>query len=399
MWFDTKTMRGIAQEALRGMTGSGRSSEAEVLRPSLPHVAAAKLVLGTLTPMVKAARLVDDVAYRDYRRQRVQQPLFIVANARSGTTFLHHLISLDAERYAPMKLHHTVFPSVALQRGIQGLSRVDHRWLGSLIHRLVDRSDRFFFKAWEDIHPTGLNQLEEDEAVFVYTLLSPGIFFVFPFVAALARVAWMDRLDEKTRHRLMDYYLATARRHLFASGGNRTLLNKSIWHPPRMQSMLELFPDARFVYLMRHPYQTIPSFLNFFHSAWTVFYPQMRKDSPQLKAMAQLAIDYYRYAHQMRARIPAKQLATVQFADLIADPESTVRRIYQHFGMQVSDQFAVRLRTATMQTKRFKSSHDYSLEEFGLTRKEVYEQLRPLFDEYGYDPEDAAPRVERLAAS
>ena len=46
-------------------------------------------------------RALDEVLYPEYRDQKVERPVFVFANPRSGTTLTHRLISMDDEG-----LHH-----------------------------------------------------------------------------------------------------------------------------------------------------------------------------------------------------------------------------------------------------------------------------------------------------
>ena len=60
------------------------------------------LFLTVFFPIFTIVRLInwiglklDDLLARDYQQQEVQQPVFILGNPRSGTTFLHRLMAKD----------------------------------------------------------------------------------------------------------------------------------------------------------------------------------------------------------------------------------------------------------------------------------------------------------------
>src|SRR5688572_25933586 len=44
-------------------------------------------------------RGLDEVFHRGYKNTAVKQPVFIIANPRSGTTYLHRLLAMDSERF------------------------------------------------------------------------------------------------------------------------------------------------------------------------------------------------------------------------------------------------------------------------------------------------------------
>ena len=54
-------------------------------------------------------RLLDEIFHRGYRKVQIKQPVFIIANPRSGTTFLHRLMALDEEQFVYTKQAHTFF--------------------------------------------------------------------------------------------------------------------------------------------------------------------------------------------------------------------------------------------------------------------------------------------------
>jgi hypothetical protein len=75
----------------------------------------------------------------------------------------------------------------------------------------------------------------------------------------------------------------------------------------------------------------------------------------------------------------------VNFDDLIQDARGTVREIYGRFGLGVSAAFDEILRQATERARDHRSGHTYSLEEVGLTRDQVVELYRDVFERFGFD--------------
>ncbi|MFW5925345.1 MAG: sulfotransferase family protein [Myxococcota bacterium] len=336
--------------------------------------------------MVDAGMALDEVLHPQHRRQPIKEPTFIFANARSGTTLLHRLMSLDDERFVAPKLAESLLPAVTWHRTFQALGRVD-RLLGGPFHRGVEYVNDHYLNGWEGIHELRLDKEEEDEGVWLWPMLTPTITLLFTDIDRLWRSLWLDRLEPEARARFMAYYESAIQRFLYAKGGDRSYLNKNVIFTHRVRSVYEKFPDSRFVYVVRHPYDALGSMLQMWYVAWAAHSPDLAKDSPPSRAMGQLAIDYYRYALDARAFIPPEQFHVVRFDELVVDPKRAIEGIYDHFGMPMTDRYRGRLDEATRNAAQFKSrGHQYTLEEFGLTRDEVYRQLRDLFDEFGYEP-------------
>jgi hypothetical protein len=343
------------------------------------------LAFGLIRSVLWVARKVDDVQWPEIANQKVERPVFIFAIARSGTTLLHRLMSLDEERFASFKLYQSVFCAVSLRRLVDVLERADRRLPGSPLRRCVDGINAIFFRGWDGIHEMGIDKAEEDEGLFALCLQTPSIALLMPWLEELPSTYWFDDQPAEERDRFLDVYEDALRRHLFASGGGRTLLNKNALFAPRLRSIFERFPDARFIYVIRHPYDTLPSFLNLFHDKWRTHSPEIAKDSPEAHAIARLAVAYLRYGLDCRKFIPADRLIVVRYDDLVADPHATVERIYSLLGVPLDDAFAARLREATRDQRSFVSEHRYSLEEFGLSREAIFEELKEVFEEFGFE--------------
>jgi len=128
-------------------------------------VVLAFLVLYPLLELVIwAGLLLDDILFRGYRRQPVDAPVFIVGNFRSGTTFLHRLLSKDAERFTTMQMWEVLLsPSVAGRRVVAAVAAV------------VGRPARWIFGHIEGIwhqknvmHEVSLTAPEEDDYVLLH---------------------------------------------------------------------------------------------------------------------------------------------------------------------------------------------------------------------------------------
>ena len=138
------------------------------------YTAGFALAYTTLLGAVAFARWLDTWVYPEFRKTPIPAPLFVVATPRSGTTYLHHLLSLDDERFVSFKLYQTVAPSILLDRLVDNLHSLDQQTdLG--LGQLIDAIDQRMFTDWDDIHRVGLRAYEEDENLFIYALASPAL--------------------------------------------------------------------------------------------------------------------------------------------------------------------------------------------------------------------------------
>lgn len=182
----------------------------------------------------------------------------------------------------------------------------------------------------------------------------------------------------------MDFYESSVQRFVFATGPNKTYLAKNVMSTGRFKSLLQRFPDARFIYISRHPYQALPSFVSMCSSMYRWHSPEISDNSPAKKAWAQLGIDFYKYSREMKTTIPDNQFVELKYDDLLRDPKGEVLKIYQHFGWTASEKFLEKLEAEKLSNRNYHSSHEYSLEQFGLQKELIYQELAETMDELGF---------------
>lgn len=338
------------------------------------------LILRTIVWLV---RWLDCIFFPDYRKQPVRSPVYIIGNPRSGTTFTHRLISRD-ERFSFFKLYHTIFPAVIFYKFFAAAGRFD-RVLNSPLRKLLNRISRKGFKGWETIHKTGPNEAESDEMLFVYAMLSPLLGLLFPFLDRLEEAKFVDRLPEAKRRKLMEYYRDSLKRHLYATGSDKILLEKVALIAGRLRSILEVIPDMRIVHLIRHPYQSVPSLMNMFSVPLRSLAPQVKHDTRAIQEVARMIFEYYQYLLELKKKLPENQFIEVRYEDLVKDPEGTVEWIYHKLGIEMSREYRALLMAEAEKARHYISKHKYSLEEYGLTEEKVYEELKAVFEEYGFE--------------
>ncbi len=337
-----------------------------------------------LRTFVWCGRKLDYLFFPGFRKQQVKAPVFIIGNPRSGTTFTHRLMSRN-DRFTYFKLVDTIFPAVFFYKMFAILKKID-RGLGAPFARVIYQLSDRGLKGWKDIHKTSLKEAESDEMLFVYTLLSPLMALLFPYFETMPYALFVDRLPAAKRERLMAYYLSCLKRHLYATGPDKILLEKVALIAGRLQSILQTLPDMRLVHLIRHPYQSIPSLISMFAIPWKTMAPKAAKRAETFHALAEMIFDYYRHILEIKKILPAEQFLEIYYDDLVANPRLAVEQIYTHFKLPLDVMYCRFLAEASEQAGIYKSKHHYSLEEFGLNKQQVYTELKEVFDAYDFEP-------------
>ncbi|NJN05403.1 MAG: sulfotransferase [Rhodobacteraceae bacterium] len=333
---------------------------------------------------VLLGRALDHLLFPGFRRQPLCQPVFIIAPPRSGTTLVQKLLSLDVERFVHLKMYQTIFPAVCLQRFFNALGRLDGA-VGRPLGRLLEWCERKWFGGWDDMHKMRLNQPEEDDALFLYAFESEAVYMLFPFINELWEAGFPDALPVEKRRRLMRYYRSCLMRHLYANGPSHTLLSKATQSCGSLEALMEEFPDARFITIVRHPYRSLASHVSLFVPVWQAHSPEITKDGPVSLAYTKLAIEWYKHLFQFRTTIDPRRYYCIDYRDLVKNPRTAVEGVYRHFGWTPSDAYTVKLDEATRRQGEFKSKHEYTLEEFGMSKQWIQDELGHILDAYGLE--------------
>jgi len=341
------------------------------------------VVLGLLVLLIILFRLVDEILFPAYRKTKIEKPVFIMSNPRSGTTYLHRLMTLDEGRFAYFKLYQTIGNSITFNKLIHFFGRIDKR-IGQPLRRFFDWTDKVFFKGWKDIHPMGWNHSEEDEAQFVFSFTSPAVCLMFPYLKSYDWINFPDNYSQKKANKLMDFYENSLKRFMYSEGKGKQLLDKNVLSTGRVKLLLDRFPDAHIIYPVRNPYNTVPSLISMFTSSWKLICPFIPEDSEEYRQLGYLAIAYYKHWDEVSGNIPANRFYSISYDKLVESPIKVIHGIYSHFGMDISPEFNQSLLKMGKRNKNYVSKHIYSLEQYGMTKAFVYEQLKPIFKAYNF---------------
>ena len=328
--------------------------------------------------LVRGWQGLDRVLAPGYRDERLEKPIFILANPRSGTTFLHRLMSLDPQ-FRSLALYETVLPSGLLMRVLRRLSSLDAA-VGRPAGRLLSGAERVLFGGWKGIHRIRFDQPEEDEMLFLYALRSPALMLLHPAMAEVPELRRPDDLPEAERARLRHDLRGVLLRHAWAADGHGPLLAKNALAAGRLHLYREVAPDMRVIVLLRHPYEAIPSMVSMFSRPWRFFQPDWEHDEAHLRRIAELGCEYYRAVDAFARELPEEQVVELYYDDLIADPEAAVAGIYDRFGLTLSPEFAAQLHAEATRARSYRSRHRYDLEAMGLSEAWIRERLGGVFE-------------------
>jgi len=282
----------------------------------------------------------------------VPRPLIITGLPRSGTTFLHRLMSEDpAGRTmlfwealepspSPRPETYKTDPRIARARKSMGL-----------LYRLSPRL--------ATAHEFEAESPEEDNNLFAHEFAAGILGFMFDVPDY---VRWLNQQDLVPGYRSMkrqlqllswkyrgDYWVLKAPAHLYG-----------------LDALLAVFPDANLVVTHRDPLQVIPSVCSLAAGFRGILADRLDLRRLGAEFAEAMAVGPARAAAARADADPAR-FFDVPYKRLTADPVGTVRDVCRHFGYDFSPDYEARARGWLARNPQHKHGvHRYRLDDFGL---------------------------------
>ena len=161
----------------------------------------------------------------------------------------------------------------------------------------------------------------------------------------------------------------------------RPLVLKSPTHTCRIRLLLQLFPDARFIHVHRHPYAVFLSTRRRLRLV-AEYYRLQRAEAEDDQTFIRRYANMYERFFAERPLIPAGRYAEVAFEDLRRDPLGQLRQMYAKLGLPDFAEVEAPLRQHAASLSAYRKNRYAELPETLRTR--IGSAWRRSFDEWGY---------------
>jgi hypothetical protein len=233
------------------------------------------------------------------------------------------------------------------------------------------------------IHDSGLHTVEtEDAALFLHYYDG---FMLYAFLLALADRDLRPLVDPEERPFLSrDFgYLARLWRRTAAYNRTQTIIGRMFSVGASLPAFLKFFPEARVIYVVREPAESIPSALSLVthvlkerHGAALPDEHLFRAQRRLYETLVELLL---RFTTDWQAnRIPRERVFIVRYDDLIHEFGSTLARILSFLALSPSKRFQDAIRQTDRDQRTRRSAHEYSAALFGLDKTEIQRDCEPF---------------------
>lgn len=328
--------------------------------------------------IARVSMWLDRIFFPSYKKATIDRPIFIIGNPRSGTTVLQRFL-YESEEVCSFRVWQMIVPSIFGQK---------------ILKPFISWFTRFNpAKHYSnEAHETSLDSVETDEVLFSFRFLD-GLFVILFFLAWSKDNYIQDLVESRRKGSIknkieLEFYRQCLLRNISMNPGKR-VLGKPFTFSLRVEDVLEKFPDAKLIYMVRDPLSVIPSGINMlknvtdgqFGSANLPQHVQERYFNHLYEGEKALYQQFYR--SYRNGKIGKENLLVVKFPELMNNFEEVMSNVFDFVGMEISDTYREKIRLQGEKQRSHKSKHTYNLDDFGLSEEQIRKDLAFVYKEFG----------------
>ena len=238
---------------------------------------------------------------------------------------------------------------------------------------------------------------EEDYAIANVTPYSMVHCTAFPlnFFKYFRRYGLFNGINEREMREWKRRYLYELKKATFMSGGKRLVLKSPI-NTGKVKELLEMFPNAKFIHIMRNPYNVCLSTSILYKKLFPIFDLQYAATDEELDE-SQLTVyeEIYKKYIAEKELIPKENLVEFKYEMFIENPLETLKEIYKTLGLPGYDKASIRFAEYIESEKTYKTNkYEASKEKLDAIRQ----RAGFAFKEFGYSdiPDEELVDIESL---
>ena len=301
---------------------------------------------------------LDKILFPTLRTTKIERPIIIVGNPRTGSTFLQRFLHNQGVGQGQSVLQQ-VYPSILLQKILRPLTPILERLSPAKHHSSV-------------AHQTSLSSIETDDAGLFLRFLDG--FFLYGFILTWAEedlIALVDPELRPTFERDFDWWEQSWKRNLVLNQKERILV-KSFSLMVNLPELQKRLPDARTLVLLRDPLEMIPSTLSLISGVLEKKFQisklswEHRSRFYQRLSVGLLDLLKHFVDNWQEDKVQREAVLLVPYPRLLSDFEGMMTEIIAFTETPATDVLQEAIRDTAERQRAYQSKHQYNLEEFGL---------------------------------
>ncbi len=293
-------------------------------------------------------------------------PIFIVGHWRSGTTFLHYLLCKD-DSFGYLTYYQAFMPTLIFVGG---------RLLKSILSAGMPTK-----RPQDDVRLATNLPTEEENPLAAISVYSASLSFYFPRSEYYYRkyVLFEGTNDSKKGQWKKAYRSMVMQIGIRFPG--KQLIIKNPHNTGRIKELLELFPNAKFIYLYRNPYDVFPSTQLMYDKVISTQYLQKYSGAETSQKIMYYYQTILRRYLDSKKLIQPKNLIEISYRNLLDDPMGIINKTYKQFDLILENQTYAKMSEYIRAQKNYRRNiHQLEPE----LRKRINEDLDFVFEEYHF---------------
>ena len=320
--------------------------------------------------IVFAGRLLDHLFFPGIRKP-LQNPILIVGNPRSGTTFLHRFL-IKQGFGTGSELWQMIYPSITLQKIIKPILPIIEVISPARHHST-------------EAHKTSLSSIETDDVSLLFRFFDG--FFLYGFFLSFDEDDLFDWVDPKLRDtskRDFAWFESMWNRNMISNKGDR-YIGKLFSLSGNLPAFQQRFPDAKILYMIRDPLNMIPSGLSLVtgvldkrYNFWSLD-EKIRSRFVERLYIALVELLNRFHDDWTNERINKEKVLIVHFDSMMSHFETLMEEIMDFTDVEPSEELKQTIQITAENQRRYKSNHTYNLEKFGLTEEKIRKDCENIY--------------------
>jgi omega-hydroxy-beta-dihydromenaquinone-9 sulfotransferase len=324
-------------------------------------------LIGMITPFNSVMGAVQRVRHgRKIDATEIHEPpVFIIGHWRSGTTYLHELMHLD-ERFVSPTTYQCFAPHHCLLT----------EWMMNTLGGWLIPKQRPM-----DNMAAGWDRPQEDEfALLTLGAPTPYVRMAFPndpppYFEFLDMEGCSSQDLAKFEAAMMHFV------KLLTFAAEKRVLLKSPPHTGRVEILSKLFPGAKFIHIVRHPFALFPSTMRLWQSLDEVQGLQMPNGRGLDEYVFNCLLRMYRGFEDQRQRLDASTIYDVRYEDLVADPVQEIAEMYEQLDLGPFAPVRAKIAEFVAAQKDYKPNK-HRMDD--ALKARIRERWASYFERYGY---------------
>ena len=319
--------------------------------------------------------LLDRIFFRKSETYSVEKPVFLIGHLRSGTTFVHRFITKNCEDVRGFYMWEMIFPALTMRK----IMKPFLPFMGNIsLDGVYDPK----------IHKTGLTRMETDDIALSFRFFDGLLSWIYFY-------SWDKFSDDESfdnqllsvsrQDRFVRYLKQVHMKNIYKSG--KRMFSKSFSLLFCIDELEKRFDDPRILLIIRDPKEAVPSMMSLeknVQESMTNFSRQPGDLQDRfIRNLYKTSLFYYKTFDKVaKEKKDSGDILVITHKQLMTQFDETFEKITAFYELEKTDRLLEALKKQSVKQKEFKTEHVYSLEQFGLTEKQIEQDFAFVYENY-----------------